>query len=77
MNKQPKNQKQIAREILDNRDFVPMNINVAPKHRERLQDVAEAMDLTLQEAATFLLYSMINDMHLEAKQHQLKMLNNN
>ncbi|GEM_PF-2673513 len=71
------NYKEIAREILDNRDFEPIHINIAPKHRERLEAVANAMDLTVPECCTFMLYSFINDMELAAKQAEMQNLNPN
>jgi len=70
-----KNYQKIAREILDNQDFDPLQIRVAPKHRQRLEGVADAMDLTVQECATFMLYSFINDMELMARLEQQKMNN--
>ena len=77
MDNEAKNHKQIAREILDKNDFEPMNIKIAPKHLERIQGMAKKMDLTVPEAATFLLYSMINDMELAARQAQMQNLNPN
>jgi len=72
-----KNYKQIAREILDNRDFEPTHIKIAPEHRERIEKVAEGFDLTVPECCTFMLYSFINDMELAAKQAELQNLNPN
>ena len=77
MENEAKNPQEIAREILDNRDFEPTHIKIAPEHRERIEQVAQAMDLTVPETATFLLYSMINDMELAARQAQMQNLNPN
>jgi hypothetical protein len=72
-----KNYKKIANEILNNDNMEPMQINVDPKHREYIEGAAERMDLSVTDAATFLLYAYINDVMLAAKQNQLQNMNPN
>lgn len=67
MDNQNNSKKKIAREVLESSDFEPLNIQIADKHRPYMQKVADELDLTIEEAATFLLYSYINDMALAAK----------
>jgi hypothetical protein len=61
------NKKEIAKQILESNDFEPMDIQISDKHMPYVKKVAEELDLTINETASFLLYSYINDMILAAK----------
>jgi len=62
-----KNQKQIAKEIINRNDWTEMNIRVSKEHLERIHGISEAMEISLTEALTFLLYSYMRDVDLQAR----------
>lgn len=70
-----KNYQQIARQILDDNDFEPMQIQVAKKHLKRLEGLARALDVTVEEAATFAFYTYQNDLELAARIEESKFNN--
>jgi len=70
-----KNQKEIARQILDQENMKTLQIKVSDDHRAHLEKAACALDLTPGEAASFLLFCYLNDVRLAARLEKQKITN--
>lgn len=70
-----KNQKEIARQILEQDNMETVHVKIANEHLEHIQKAAAVMGLSIHEAASFLLYCYLNDVQLAARIEQQKINN--
>lgn len=69
--------KELVQKALDNGNYEHLTIKVKDRHLERIRQMADRIDVTPSEFATFMLSAVINDIELEAYQFEMQNLNKN